>query len=202
MVSYVLIAITVLISWMAWQNQSLLEKGIFSPIKVSEQGQYYRFLSSGFLHADFTHLLFNMIALYFFGDFVEQIFQYVFGALGSLYFIALYLSGIIVSEIPSYLKHKNSSHYRSLGASGGVAAVIFVSILYQPTGTIFIYFIPMPSFVFGILYLVFSARMSSGQQRINHQAHLTGSIYGILFALITNPDVVSIFINQLKEFSF
>ncbi len=200
MMSYFLIAVTALCSWLAWQNQNIIEKGIFIPLRVSQNGEYYRFLSSGFLHADFTHLLFNVIALFFFGDFVEQIFQYVFGSNGGFYFIALYLSGIVVSEIPSYLKHKNSSYYRSLGASGGVAAVIFVSILYQPTGTIFIYFIPMPSFVFGVLYLVFSARMSSSQNRINHQAHLTGSLYGILFAIITNPDVISIFINQLKEF--
>jgi membrane associated rhomboid family serine protease len=196
-----LIIITVLVSWYAWQKSALYHRLLFSALEVRQYSQYYRFLTSGFVHLDWGHLFFNMLALYFFGTFVERIFSTVFLELGPIIFLAAYLSGIVVSEIPAYLKNIDNRSYRSLGASGGVASIIFISILYNPDGTIYVYFIPLPSILAGILYLWYTAKMTQRMDGINHLAHLSGGIYGILFAIVTNPGVVHIFVRQLQDFS-
>jgi membrane associated rhomboid family serine protease len=197
----ILIILTVAVSALAWQNKALYDNFIFSATAVTDRNQYYRFITCGFVHLDWGHLFFNMLALYFFGESVESIFRAVFGETGALLFIGLYLSAIIISEVPSFLKNKENRYYRSLGASGGVAAIVFVSILYYPNGTIFIYFIPLPSILAGLLYLVYSVNMSKAMDGTNHLAHLAGSIYGVAFAIISNPQVIPVFIEQLKHFS-
>ncbi len=132
LLTYGIIIVTCIISVVALQNNALMNKWIFSPYLVKQENQYYRFLTSGFLHGDWMHLFINMLVLYFFGRNVEHTFQLFWGTLGLYYYILLYLGAIIISEISTYKKHKDNPGYRSLGASGATSAVLFSSILIYP----------------------------------------------------------------------
>ena len=144
-----------------------------------------------------------MIALYFFGRTIEFIFTMNYGILGKVYFLILYLGGVIISDIPSYLKHKGNPGFNSLGASGGVASVLFGSILYRPMVDLCLYgILCLPAFILGTLYLIYS--YLSGKRmadNINHDAHLFGALFGIVFTIALNPPVVIGFFNQIKEFT-
>lgn len=180
-----LVVITVLVSLGGFTNRKILDDLIFYPPAVTKQNQWYRFFTCGLIHADFIHLLFNMVALYSFGGQVESIFGQLFGPAGKWIYLGMYISALLVSLLPTYLKNKNNYNYRSLGASGAVSAVVFAGLLLQPTGQIAFYFIPMPSFVFAPLYLLFTAYMDRrGGGGINHSAHLWGSLYGLAFIII------------------
>lgn len=196
----ILIAVTAVISIAAWQNQSLMNRWILNPYQTANRGEYYRLLTSGFLHADWGHLIFNMITLYFFGGILEQIFGMVFGANASIYLIGFYLVGIIVSDIPSFLKHRHDPGYNSLGASGGVSAVLFAVIMFTPLTPINLFLIPIdiPGFIFGGLYLAYSYYESRrGAGNINHDAHLYGAVFGIVFMILVYPAVLPSFIEQI-----
>ena len=145
---------------------------IMNPYQVANRGQYYRLITSGFLHADWGHLFFNMLSLYFFGGFIEQVFSMLFGGNGPVFLIGFYLVAILVSDIPSFLKHRNDPGYNSLGASGGVSAIIFAAILFRPLTPIYMYFIPIgiPGLHFwrvisGVFLLRVSARCGQRQPR-------------------------------------
>ncbi len=200
----VLIIVTTFISIMAFSRRDIQYKWIFNPYQVHTHKEYWRFISSGFVHADYSHLILNMVALYFFGKTVEYHLTDNFELLGKFYFILLYLGGIVVSDIPSFLKHRDNPGFNSLGASGGVAAVLFGSILYRPTAPLSLMFIPIaiPAFILGALYLIYS--YYSGKKmvdNINHDAHLYGALFGLFFTIILNPPVVIGFVNQIKDFS-
>ncbi|RPD50453.1 rhomboid family intramembrane serine protease [Hymenobacter sediminis] len=200
----VLTVLTVGISLYAWSNEALLDSWILSPYRVKRNHDYYRFITSGFLHADFGHLLFNMLAFYSFSRIVETVFFAVFGpTAGLLYFLLLYLGGIILSDIPTYLRHRDDPDYRSLGASGGVASVVFSAILFNPTAGIRIFPIPIPipGFIFGFLYLAYSYYM--GRRRgdnINHDAHFYGALYGIVLTIILIPKIGPLFWERIRDF--
>ena len=200
-ITLALIVITCLISFYALNNGSFLESWMMNPYKVIQKGQYYRLLTSGFVHADFGHLFFNMFSFYFFGSQIEQIFTDLFGESAALYLILFYIAGIIVSDIPTLLKHKNDPGYNSLGASGGVSSVIFGAILFFPLNKIYLYgIIGFPGFVFGLLYIGYSFYESRrGAGYINHDAHLYGAIFGIVFMAIVYPPVVSEFFSQIAS---
>ncbi|MDX5420921.1 MAG: rhomboid family intramembrane serine protease [Hymenobacteraceae bacterium] len=199
-VTLILIIITVGISLYAFKNYELLHNWIFQPYAVQRDNSWYRFLTSGFIHADFTHLFFNMFTLFFFGGVVEQTFQIVFGATaGILIYLLVYLGGIIVSDIPTFLKHRNDPSYRALGASGGVASVVFSSILFYPTQDICLYaLLCIPGFILGILYLMysyFSGKRMAGN--INHDAHFYGALYGFVLSLVLVPQALPNFFEQI-----
>ena len=198
-----IIIITIGISWYAFNNYSILDKLLLNPVKIRRNKEYYRFVTSGFVHADFGHLLFNMLSLWFIGEGIERLFGYLFGNLGWIYFIALYLLGIVVSDMPSFWKNRDNSGYNSLGASGGVAAVLFAAILYAPLMDIYLYFaIRMPGFVFGLLFLGYSIWQSKrGGSYINHDAHMYGALFGMLFMAVVHPDSVPNFFRQLATWS-
>lgn len=201
-VTLILIIITVGISWYAWQNQDVMHRLIFTPYTVRRDNSWYRFLTSGFLHADLTHLFFNMFTFYFFGQAVEYTFINIFGPItGILIFLLIYIGGIIVSDIPTYFKHKDDPGYRALGASGGVAAVVFSSILFYPTQDICLYAILcIPGFILGILYLMYSYFQGKRMgDNINHDAHLYGAVYGFLISLILVPQAGPLFIDQISN---
>jgi membrane associated rhomboid family serine protease len=209
-VTIILIVLTVAISYYAMQNADLTHRYIFHPYSVQGNNEWYRFVTSGFLHADFTHLFFNMLALYFFGRVVEYVFMATFGdVVGIILYLFIYIGGIIVSDIPTYLKHRDNPSYRALGASGGVSAVIFSSILFNPIADICLYFfICLPGFILGLLYLIYSyykGRQGAASDNINHDAHFYGAVYGIVVSLILIPRAGPNFVQQLFQwqgFSF
>ena len=207
-ITLIITIITVAISILAMYNEPLMDKLIFNPYTVQRKNEWYRFISSGFIHADFMHLAFNMFSFYMFSDYVEQFFSMIFGAQGLALYIILYISSLAVCLIPTFLKHKHKYHYNSLGASGAVSAIVFVGIFLQPTIQIGFFIIPpiIPGFIFGPIYLAITAYLSKkGQSGINHSAHLWGSIYGIVFLIITakflgNYDAVGLFIEQVRAY--
>ena len=164
-----IIIITVIISFLAFSNQNLMNRLIFWP-PAMQKGQYDRFITHGFVHADGMHLLFNMFTLFFFGSIIETFYrQYLF----DLGFVLFYLGGLIAAIIPSYLQHKNDHRWASLGASGAVSAVLFAYILFEPWKLIFVFFIPVPAIIFAVLYVVYSIWSGKkGNSNINHSAHL------------------------------
>jgi membrane associated rhomboid family serine protease len=176
-------------------------KLMMNPYWITHRGQYYRLATSGFIHKDHMHLLFNMFSFYFFGTQLEYIFTYIFGGPGEVYFVTLYILGIIVSDVPTLLRHRNNHHYNSLGASGAVSAVIFACILFQPLQDICLYgVLCFPGFILGAIYLIYSY-MSAKKSRdgINHDAHLYGALFGIVFCIVIYPDSVRIFIEQMMN---
>ncbi len=199
-VTLIIIIVTVGISLWAWNDPNVMSRWIMNPYQVASRGQYYRLLTSGFLHADWSHLLFNMLSLYFFGGMIEQIFGALFGANGPVYLIGFYLIGILVSDIPSFLKHRNDPGYNSLGASGGVSSILFAAILFYPLTKIYFYFIPIgiPGFIFGALYLAYSYyEARRGMGNVNHDAHFYGALFGVLFMIVVYPPVLPGFFEQI-----
>lgn len=193
---------TFLISYLAWKNQPMFNKLILHPYTIIREKQYYRLLTSGFIHQGWMHLIFNMIALYFFGRQIEAIFSYLHPDTGWLIYLFFYLSAIVISDLPTIRKQIDNPGYFSLGASGGVSAVVFAWILFFPTETIYVYFIPLPGFILGILYILYSYFQSKNSaSHINHDAHLYGAIYGIIFVIVLSPGVVPAFFDQLFNFS-
>jgi membrane associated rhomboid family serine protease len=199
MLTFLLIAVTALVSWQAFEKPKLLERLILWPPAIERKKQFDRLLTHGFVHADWQHLLFNMITLFFFGRAVEPLFAQILGPLG---FVLFYLSAVVVAILPTYLRHRHDPSYRSLGASGAVSAALFASILLQPWMLIFIP-IPIPAVLYGIGYVAYSFWMDrNGGDNINHSAHLSGAIYGVLFMLLMEPRVGGHFVQALLNPSF
>ena len=157
-------------------------------------------MTHGFIHADFQHLLFNMITLYFFGRLIERFFAAYIGEVG---FLLFYLSALVVAILPTYIGHRSDAGYRSLGASGAVSAVLFAFILLQPWSMIYVFFLPLPAIVYGVLYVGYSIWMDrQGRDNVNHSAHLWGAGYGVLFTLLLEPRVGPAFLQGLMQPSF
>lgn len=203
-ITVVIIIITVIISFTAFSSEKIINDLIFWPPMIKEKKQFYRFITSGFIHADFIHLAFNMLALYSFakapianGISLEDFFVLKVGKTG---FILFYLLGIILSEVPTYFRHQDNYSYRSLGASGAVSAVIFSGILFSPWSTLGVFFIPMPAIIFAVLFVGFTIYMDRrGGDNINHSAHLWGAIYGVLATIALEPRVINYFLEELKH---
>ena len=200
-----LIAITAVISIISFQNNRLFSIFLLNPVKFFQKKEYYRLLSHGFIHADWMHLIVNMFVLFSFGRAIEGYFNQLkeleYLRYPQIHYVILYFGGIIVSSIPSVIKHKNDSWYNSVGASGGVSAVVFTSIFFGPLNILYLYFIPIPGIVFGAIYLVYSQYMSKrNKDNINHDAHFVGSVFGFLYPLIINIGLIKVFLNQLNIF--
>lgn len=197
----IILIVTVGISIMGLNNPNLLYKLTMNPYAIRQKGEYWRFLTSGFVHNSWLHLGFNMFTFFFFGQAAEQIIGYYSGG-GSTQFILFYLVAIILSDVPSYIQNRDSVHYQSLGASGGVTAVVFCSILFNPMNRICLYgFICLPGFILGAIYLIYSISQSRKMSdNINHMAHLTGALVGILYSIIIHPGVVGEFFEQVSTY--
>jgi membrane associated rhomboid family serine protease len=192
----ILLAATVIVSLMAFSNVDLSNNLKFNAWLIKHKKQSWRFFSYALVHADFLHLFINMYVLYSFGDIVEQLLKMHFGFKGILYYGLLYVGGIIFSTLFDYRKHKDDPYYNAVGASGAVSAVVFASILLYPSGSIFIFPIPfsLPSWIFGVLYLIYSAFMGRrAKDNIGHNAHFSGAIFGILFTAIVLPETIGNF---------
>ncbi|MEX0779436.1 MAG: rhomboid family intramembrane serine protease [Balneolales bacterium] len=183
--AYILLFTTVAVSYIAWYYQPHWQhEGMLCPYYTFREGKWYQLLTSGFLHADGNHLLFNMVTFFFFAPTMEQV-------MGMPLFVTLYITGIIVSSLPTLFKHRDNPNYASLGASGGVEAILFAYILLFPLNNLYLMLIPIgiPAIVFGALFMGYSyyeAKKKRGN--VNHEAHIAGAIYGILFTLFTIPD--------------
>ena len=196
----IIIAITCAVSLVALNNPKMIEALILWPPAVVRNNEYYRLVSYGLVHADFQHLLFNMITLFFFGRAMEQFYNAEMGEFG---FAIFYLLGLVASILPTYLKHRNDAQYRSLGASGAVSAVLFAFILFQPWALIYVFFLPVPAIVYAVLYVAYTFYSErQGGDNINHSAHLWGAAYGIVFTLVMEPRVFGVFLDALSHPSF
>ena len=200
-ITLIILLLTVATSIIGFTNPTFLSKGMLNPYMVHHRKEYWRLLTSGFLHAGFFHLLINMFVLLGFGSVVESYYMQVFPQNGNIYFAILYLGGILVANAPSLNKHKDNVYYNSLGASGAVAAVLFASILFDPWQKIYIFgVLPLPGVILGPLYLFFEYTMSKrGGTNVNHDAHFYGAVFGLLYTIILDPTILKYFINVLMN---
>ena len=203
-VTFALIAANIIISLIAMNNQDVQSKTIMWPYGVKRYNQFYRFITSGFIHADYMHLFFNMFTLFFFGKVVEVYFS-MFGLGGNIAYLSLYFLGLIASDLPTYIKQKDNYNYHCLGASGAVSAVVFAAIVFNPWSSIYLYgALKISSFVYAVLYIIYCVAMSKkGGDNINHDAHLWGALFGLGFtiALIAamQPYLLEIILEELKK---
>lgn len=206
-VTLIITIITVVVSFLGFKNQEIINKLIFYPPAVTQDREYYRFITCGFIHADIGHLAFNMISFYLFSDgLVEPAFIEYFGEYGKFALVSMYFVALVVCLLPTYFKNKNNENYRSLGASGAVSAVVFAGLMISPLSQIGFFIIPpiIPGFIFGPLYLLLSFYMNKkGGDNINHSAHIWGAIFGLAFIIVatrmySNVDIVSTFVESVK----
>lgn len=203
-VTLILIAANVIFSLIGFSNAEMLNKTIGWPYYTKRENQYYRFITSGFLHGDWMHLFFNMFTLYFFGRNIEFLFE-GYGLGGTSAYLGLYFLGLIVADIPSYIKNQDNYEYRSLGASGAVSAVVFAAIVFSPWSSIYLYgALKISATVYAVLYIFYCVYM--GKQKndnVNHDAHLWGSLFGLAFTLVLigllQPDMFNGILEELKK---
>ncbi|MGK0501075.1 MAG: membrane associated rhomboid family serine protease [Oceanicoccus sp.] len=194
-----IVAITCVVSYLAFNSAVLRGQLIFHPLTINRHKQWYRFITSGFIHGNGMHLAINMFVLWSFGNAVEK--AYYPDALGEnslIMYLTLYLGGIAVSSIPSYLKHKSNGYYSALGASGGVSAVVFAVIVFAPWQNLYLYgVIAIPQILAGGAYLYYSWHMDKkGGDNIGHMAHLSGAIWGFVFTCCMNFNLLPNFIQK------
>lgn len=185
LVTIIIIAANVLVSIKGFNDQAFFERYKFN-IAAIQAGQRDRMLTSGFLHVDFTHLLFNMLTLYFFAD-------SVISALGTVPFLAVYFASLLAGSLLSYSFHKNEPYYSAVGASGAVTGVLYSAILLFPAMKLAFIFIPIPipGYVFGIGYLLYSIYgMKNRVGNIGHTAHFGGAIGGYVVTLLFRPNLI------------
>lgn len=186
-VTIILIGITSIISLIAlYGYEKIYNIGMLQPYRAVRSNTWYEVISSGFLHGSLAHLLVNMFVLYFFGSVMEQV-------LGVQHFLTLYFSGLAASSIPSFIFHRNNPNYATIGASGAVEAVLFSYIFVFPTEKLILLLlpIPIPAWLFGIAFLAYSIyEGKKGSMKINHEAHIAGAIWGILYLLFFVPNSI------------
>jgi membrane associated rhomboid family serine protease len=199
--SFAIIAVTCLVSFIAFNNARVLERLILWPPAISRQHQYDRLLTYGLVHASPGHLLVNMFTLFFFSPLIEQAYTIFLGKLG---FLVFYAGALIVSILPTFLANRDNPRYRSLGASGAVSAVLFAFVLFKPWATIYVFYVlPAPAIVCAVLYVVYSIYMDSrSSDNVNHSAHLWGAAFGVSFTLLMNPHLFSLFLATLAHPEF
>lgn len=201
-ITNIVVGITCLVSFVLMQNQGGKELAIFHPVTVRERQQWYRFLSSGFVHADFMHLAINMLVLWSFGNAIERVyFPHFIGDFSAEIYMALYFGGIMVSSIPSYIRHNRNPNYAALGASGGVSAVVFAAILFEPWQNLYLYgVIAIPQILAGAGYLYYSwYKDKKATDNIGHMAHFTGAIWGFVFTGLMNVELFTRFLQKTLQ---
>ena len=198
-ITIIIIVLTAAISIPAFKNMELFYRLDFNPYQIDKNKEWYRFLTHAFLHADWGHLIVNMLVLFFFGDHTQNYFEYYLGTKGVFYFLILYLGGILVAVIPSYKKHKEDTQYHSVGASGAVSAVLFSSVMFSPGTEICLYgILCFPGILWAIIYLAYSYYQSKrAGGHINHDAHFWGAVFGIVFTFVCIPSAFLAFISQM-----
>ena len=188
-----------LVTYVAWKQPELHAKLMLNPYQTVQQKQYWRLLTSGFVHNNPMHLFLNLFTLFFFGAAIERIFNVYFPQVGALLFILLFVTAVIVANVPTLIKHRNNPHYNSLGASGGVSALVLSFVLFDPLRDLCLYaIICLPGYILGAIFIVYSIIMGKrGRDNINHDAHLWGAIYGVVFVLLLRPSTIQTFIDSV-----
>jgi len=194
-ITFPIIVLNLVFSILAFNQGEIMARYQFSPYMIAHRRQWYRFLTHAFLHADWLHLIINMLVLYSFGKAVEYRFYAYFGSPGVFVYAGMYLGAIFASSFTTYRKNRNNPWYNAVGASGAVSAVLFSYVAFDPFGTILLYAIlPLPALVWALLYVFYSAYMGRrGGDNINHDAHLWGGVFGLLYTLLIHPDIARSF---------
>lgn len=191
LITIVLIVANVLVSLKGFNDLAFFDRFKFQPIAITKGKQYDRLLSSGFLHVDMTHLIFNMLTLFFFANVVIQFCANIFEhkPTGSVVFAIIYILAIIGGNLLALFFHKNNPYYSAVGASGGVSGILFASIVIYPDMQLYLFFaLPIKAWIFAILYLGYSVYgMRTQLGNIGHEAHLGGAIVGMAAPLILAP---------------
>lgn len=196
MITISIIIVTCIVSFSAFNNQDLFDKLCLYPYEMhSKKEGYFRFISLGFVHADFGHLFLNMLTLWFFGRSLEE------SLFSSTEYLLLYLSALVLSSVHEYSKQKDNQQYKACGASGAVSAVLFALVLYNPWGVVYIKFIiPVYFVLFALFYLGYSWYMSKrNSDNIGHGVHLWGALYGMAFTLLLKPESLSYFLDSIQN---
>jgi membrane associated rhomboid family serine protease len=194
-----LIVITVAVSYAAFKSPKLMEQLQFNASKVYHRKEYHRLITHAFVHANWEHLIVNMIVLFSFGSAIESYFKEYFGNNHILYFFLLYFGGILFSNLYALFKYRNNYFYNAVGASGAVSAVLFAAIFFDPWREILFFMIlPIPGILFAVLYLVYSYQMNRKQKdNVAHDAHFLGALYGFVFPVLLNPTLFELFLDKL-----
>jgi len=203
MITYAIIGITTIVSVVCFSQRDLLWKLSLNPHQIYHHKSNYQVFSHVLVHAGWMHLLFNMLTLYFFGTLVEHVYDSAFaGIKGSALFLLLYVGGGVVSAAYTIIKHRNDLNYIAVGASGAVSSILFAFILFEPTQPLYMFMlpIPIPSVIFGVLYLVISFYLARrNNDNIGHDAHIGGALFGFVFTILCNPLFLSHFIFKITH---
>ena len=181
----VVIGITALVSYKGFNDYDFFRRYEFHVGRI-RAGEQLRMITSGFLHLDFAHWIFNMFTLFFFAPIVIE-------RLGNIYFLYIYFGSMVAGSLLTLYMHKNDYSYRAIGASGAVTGIIYSSILLYPDLNLYFFFIPIPipGYIFGIGYLLYSIYgMKAKRDNIGHTAHFGGAIGGYLITLIRQPSLI------------
>jgi membrane associated rhomboid family serine protease len=194
-----IILVTSVISILTFNRSELMARYQFNAYMIKHRNQWYRFITHAFLHADWMHLIVNMLVLYSFGQFVEMNLAFRFGDNSPIIYLLLYFGAVIISSISTFQKHKDDHWYNAVGASGAVSAVMFSSVVFGPFMKIYLYgILPLPAILWAALYVAYSMYMGNRQSdNINHDAHLWGGFYGMVFTLILSPSTAQDFIQHI-----
>ena len=197
-ITYIIIGITALVSYKAFQDGSLKWKLIFNAYQIKERKEWYRFFSHGLIHADWIHFGFNIYVLYVFGKSVELSFVSIFGPVrGLLNYILLYAGALLASSVYSFVKNQDNPHYNALGSSGAVSAVLFSYIAMNPNKDLMLFFIELPGWLLGTLYLLYSHYMAKKEMdNIGHDAHFWGAVFGFVVTFVFEPKLFGAFISN------
>ncbi|MDR0566008.1 MAG: rhomboid family intramembrane serine protease [Prevotellaceae bacterium] len=200
-----LIALTALASIAALKRRAIFDRLLLSPYRMVYHKEWYRIVTHGFVHADYVHLAVNMIVLYSFGEAVEMTLDALridgITSIPALHYLALYFGGMVAATVSTIAKHKDVYDYSAVGASGAVSAVLFAFIFFQPWSMLYLMgVIPVPGVVFGPLYLWYSSYMGRrAADNVNHDAHFYGALFGFLYPIAINPQLLWHFVCQLMR---
>lgn len=205
MITLIIVILTVLTSVAALRQTELFSRFDLSPARIVHNREYYRIFTHAFLHTDYVHLGINMLVLYSFGRYVEQIFAELeaHGVIfsGPFFYMLLYISSMALASIPTIVRYKNDYGYSAVGASGAVSAIVFTYIFFAPLEKIYFYMVlPIPGILFGILFLVYSSYMGRRKSdNINHSAHFWGAVVGFVFPILLEPSLFMVFLENLFQ---
>ena len=202
-VTIILILIISLISYLAFSQPALMAQLEFNAFQIYHRKQYYRMITHAFVHANWEHLIVNMIVLFSFGTLVERYFFQEFGSAGTYYYLFLFFGSVIFSSLLSLFKQKDNFNYNAVGASGAVSAILFTAIFFDPWNPIYFFgILPIPGILFGVLYLYYSYYMSTKKMdNIGHDAHYLGAIFGFLLPVFIRPSLLMVFFEALLHHS-